>query len=89
MTTINIQINGVILSPDGIDELRGLQEGRNFGIEAHLEGLQEVTSFLLTVADELEPARQTDLLKACKSINYVRSSIATLRAPIEKEVHHG
>jgi hypothetical protein len=89
MTQEYITINGVSLSTEGIKELRGLQEERNVGIDAHIEGLQEVTSFLLGIADELSSSHEHELLNACKSLNYVRCSLVTLRSPIEKEVRHG
>lgn len=85
----NIHINGVVLSPDGLQELRDLQEGDNEGLDAHTEALIEVTSFLLKISDEVRSDRAAQVLQACKAINYVRDSIKALRAPVELEVSHG
>ncbi|MFH0760722.1 MAG: hypothetical protein V2A67_04400 [Bacteroidota bacterium] len=84
----NIQINGVVLSPDGIPELRDLQDGENEGLDAHTEALIEVTSFLLEIADEMPAERAPRVLRSCKALNYVRNSLLVLRSPVRKEVIH-
>jgi len=45
----NIHINGVVLSTDGLQELRNLQDGDNEGFDAHTEALFEITYFLLEI----------------------------------------
>ncbi|MFA5814724.1 MAG: hypothetical protein WC865_03795 [Bacteroidales bacterium] len=85
----NIHINGEVLSPDGLRELRDLQDGDNEGLDAHTEALIEVTSFLLKISDEIQTNFAPDFLKTCKAINYVRDSILDLPAPVESEVAHG
>ena len=84
----NININGVVLSPDGLRELRDLQEGGNEGLDAHTEALIEVSSFLLKISDEIPDERAPQVLSACKAINYVRNSLLVLRAPVEMEGCH-
>jgi len=84
----NIHINGVVLSPDGIRELRDLQDGENEGLDAHTEALIEVTSFLLEIADEMPAERAPRVLGSCKALNYVRNSLLVLRSPVKQEVLH-
>lgn len=90
----SVNVNGVILTPEALDELYFFQTGstlgdqaepNNSGLEIHLEAVDQLTNLLIDKREYLQESAD-DILRILGELNHLRNALKTFRVPTEREV---